>query len=258
MPRPRKTTTRKRVVKKRIFKPKMTLRAKENQILCVRKHVASKDLLLGNVGASSTATTQLNNSGLFTLTCPAAQAIYYFTVGLGFCLRDVPDVSGYQLLYDRFRFRKVEVKLFPVNTVSATAVNIIGAPGTGETYGNGSIGGFLHHCIDYDDNVVPVASDVGIDTIRNRKSYKMVNIATNKPITMTLRPRIAVGAYESAAVFQGYANMPAMWCDTVAPSDVIEHYGWKGIFELVNPNSNVNYVNFKLEVTYHLEFCDPK
>lgn len=259
MPRkPGVITARKRVSRqRRIVRPKLSVRNLENQSLHTRKVAASKDLTLVN-SATSAGSFTLNNQGFTTLTTTAAQQTFYYSMAMGFCLADIPDATQYSLLYDRYRLNKVEVKLYPVNTMSATSNNVVGNPNPGLTWGNGQMGGFVHYAIDYDDRAAPTASDVGIDTLRNRTSYRMVNVARAKPITLSFRPRLAIAAYEASTAFAGYSNMRAQWLDTVSPSDDIEHYGWKAVFEIMNPSSNINYMNYKLEVTYHLEFRDPK
>jgi len=94
--------------------------------------------------------------------------------------------------------------------------------------------------------------------MRDRPSYKMYNLARARPIVIRIKPRCAVAAYQgSTALFTGYKNVAAGWNDCVSPSHTIEHFGIKFIIEVLNPSAAVNYMNMKIEATYHMSFKDP-
>lgn len=112
----------------------------------------------------------------------------------------------------------------------------------------------LHSAVDYDDDAAPTASDVGIDLLRARPSYRAENCSLTRKLTYSWKPRLAVAAYGSG-VFTSYANLPPVWLETASPS--VAHYGYKFIFEVMNPYAGVNYYGLKVELEYLMDFTDP-
>lgn len=203
--------------------------------------VTSKDIVASstmNVASSGGGVT-VNNAGMFTTATGGAQTTYYHAFAMFFTASTLPNASAYTALFDRYRINKVSVRFYPVNTGNNAQDSSV--------VGNAQFGGFLHWIIDYDDAAVPTASDVGVDTMRQRLSYKMTNIHNKKNVlSRTFKPRMAVAAY--GGTFAQYQNVKAGWIDSVSLG--VQHYGLKGIFEMVAPSTNTYFQNFKLEVTY--------
>lgn len=207
--------------------------------------VASKDFGASCVTNGPLGSLSFNNVGMTTITTTAVQTTFYYGFSMFFTLDTIPTFASYVSAYDRFNIQKVVVKIYPVCT-SSTGQDIVNPS-------NSQCNGFLHWVIDSEDANLPSASDLGVDTLRRRPSYRMVNLARSRPMTRTVMPRIALGAYSGA--FTSYANRKPGWIDTASPS--VQHYGLKGVFEVVNPSAVVHYINFKVEATYYFRLKDP-
>jgi hypothetical protein len=192
---------------------------------------------------SAGASFSTNSAGLLNLTTGALQNVYYYAFSFGFCLADLPAITDFTALFERYRFDKVLVRLIPINNMSTT-------PATG---GNGGLGGLLHTAIDFNDFGAVSASESGINTLRQRPSYQMQSILTTEPLTWEVTPRVAMPAYASGA-FSSYVNAPAPWLDILSTG--VEHYGMKWVFEAVDPTAAVSYFNFKMELEYRMSFTD--
>jgi hypothetical protein len=203
----------------------------------------SGSLTLVSASASSGASTTINSAGLYNLATGSGQNQYYFTTSMGFCLADVPTASDFTGLFERWRLNAVEVTFLPMNTSSISSV----------AGGNGDLGLLLHSVVDYNDRALITASDTGINSMRQRPTYRLIQGTTGKPIRFRIRPRTAIAAYAGGA-FTSYVNMAPQWCD--ATSSSVEHYGLKLCWEVMNPTSVASFINFKLEVKYWLSFTD--
>lgn len=210
-------------------------------------NVGSKDFGSGiSVGAGSPGgSLNFSNSGLTTLSTSTIQSTYYFSWAFYAMLQQLPNYTQLAGLFDRYNLMKVQLRFVPVN-------NVVAAQDAGNT-SNAQAGGFLHWITDYDDAVAPTSSDIGIDSLRQRPSYRWCSIQDKRRMSRSFRPRIAVGAYSGA--FTSYANRSPGWLDSQSPA--VQHYGLKGIFEIMNPNNVTYYINMKCEATLHLRLKDP-
>lgn len=161
-------------------------------------------------------------------------------------LDSLPDYTEFTTLFDRYKIVGMKLKLIPFNTQSEVGAAV------SATYAQTGV--IWHGITDYDDaNSAPTATDVGINTLREYESYKVRNVLNGRPVTQYCKPRIATAAY-GASVFTRFANMKNLWID--ANSSDVQHYGFKGIFEM-SPNSaaiNTTIAIFiKAELT--LYFC---
>jgi len=216
----------------------------------IRRHafrviVGSKDFGSAIGIATSLGSMSVTNAGMTTLATIALQTTFYYAFSMYFTLNTLPNYTTYTNAYDQYMIKSVTLKFYPVNNmVTAQDANNLA---------NSQFGGFLHWIVDYDDAGIPTASDVGIDTLRRRPSYKMMNIHRSTCLRRSLRPHIAVGAY--AGAFTSFKNDKSGWIDCNSPAT--QHYGIKGIFEMVNPSANISFQNFKCEATFDLVFKDP-
>lgn len=241
------TTRRRRITRRRTFRRRRTV----NPGRLVRAPhyfrvvVASKDFGSSAGTAASGGSFSFSNVGMTTLTTLAAQTTFYYAFSLYFSLSVLPNASQYLSLFDRYNLQRCTVKFYPVN-------NMVTASDTANP-ANSQFGGFLHWITDYDDADIPNASDIGVDELRQRTSYRMMNIHRSTVLSRSVRPRIAVGAYSGA--FTSFANRAPGWVDSNSPA--VQHYGIKGVFEMVNPSATISYQNFKCEITYHFRCKDP-
>lgn len=242
----RRTARRRRVVRRRLIR-KPTVRRLVNSPHYFKLTVGSKDFGSGIGTAAGTLSSYINfnNVGMCTIGTAASQTTQYFAWSFYAMLNQLSAVGTLAGLFDRYNLMKVQLRFIPVATV-ATAQD---APNPA----NGQVGGFLHWITDFDDSVIPTPSDSGIDALRQRPSYRWCNILDRRRMSRSFRPRIAVGAY--SGTFTSYANRAPGWIDSQSPS--VQHYGLKGIFEVVNPDALAYYINMKCEATFHLRFRDP-
>lgn len=242
MPRARKYPKRKLGRKFRKYKRKMNY---NSVVHSFKRTVASKSFALLDTQVSFGGNINFSNSGMLTLSLPAVQSTHYFSFAKAFLINELPNFSEFTSLYDQYKIIGIVFRIIPVNNTSGTQ-SIANVQ-------NGDLGGFLHWHIDHDDYASAPASDIGIDDMRQRPDYKIHNLfnSYNKNgFKRYIKPRVAIAAYNGA--FSGYMNAGNKWIDCNSPQ--VEHYGIKGIFEIVNPSSEVRYVNMKCEATYYLRF----
>lgn len=211
---------------------------------------AFRDIIsIKNLAGLQTSSGLSNSSGspaLWTVSTTAVASVQYFSFSFTFALSDLVNMSQYTTLFDMYRIDRVVVKVFPI-------ANFVSQEST-QSAVQSATGGWLHWAQDYDDATLPTASDVGIDSLRQHKAYKMCNIHKSSCLTQRIRPRMAMAAYGTGA-FTSYTNVKPNWIDSNSPG--VAHYGLKGIFEIVNPAAAANFVNFKLEVTYFFRTKEP-
>jgi len=174
------------------------------------------------------------------------QGVQFFSMSLNFQQVVAAATSSIPNRFDRYKIDKVVLKLIPL----ANYVSEESATNTQSQMCNG----FLHSVTDYDDTIPIPASLAGVTSMRERRGYRVANMVTKRQHTFVIRPRIAVSSYGSGA-FSSYANSKAQWIDTQSPS--VEHYGWKGIFQVLNPSTASFFVNFQSVITYYMSFRDP-
>lgn len=198
-----------------------------------------------NTAVSASSTIAMNNAGLFTLTTPAIAGIHYMSLGLAFNMGDPSGSSELAALYDQYRLRKVELEFVPFWNEAFTA---------GSGGGNGLLTGVVSSAFDYDDNSAPAASNTGVLALQQYTSYRvdpLVQSMTNGRLKWTVNPRVAVAVY-GGGVFSSYAVFDPPWIDCA--SAVVEHYGIKFVFEMLNPAAVACNLDFRVIAHYHLEY----
>jgi len=140
-----------------------------------------------------------------------------------FQLADIDQYVALAAVFDQYKFNSVEVYIEP-----QTALTSIANPGK------------YVSIIDYDDTAA-------LTTVGQALDYS--NALVTGGVSSHYRrfvPHMAVGAY-SGALFTGFRNVPADWCDCSSPT--IKHYGLKLAFE---PTSSIT--TFDLIFRYHISF----
>lgn len=189
--------------------------------------------------AGSTCTFNAANN-LLSLSTSATNTTHYFAVSMAFCLDDIPNITEFTSLFDMYRINAVALRIYPVATVAATGTSA----GT-----NTNTGGWLHHITDDDDYATLTASDVGIDEIRQYSNYKVVNVASRRPIRRLIRPKISMAA-AGGGTFSTAVNLRPKWINSAYTNTT--HYGWKGVFEIYDPAAATTNLSFKIEPIYYI------
>lgn len=196
--------------------------------------------MVAGATAVSGGSITLNNAGILTLATPALAGLTYQTWGTAYTFSDPSGSSELAALYDQYRLVRVDVELVPIYNTSLST----------PTAGNGSLAGWLHSVQDYDDAAAPTASNTGILTLQQYRSYRCDPLVAHGRLTWSIRPKVAMAAF-GATLFTQYAVTEAPWID--CNSAVVEHYGLKFIFEIVNPGANIAFLDYRFNVRYHLE-----
>lgn len=220
-----------------------------NKIHAFKRTVASKNFSQVYTDVSAGSNINFSNSGMVTLSLSATQNTQYFAFGKAFVLSELPNYTEITQLFDSYKIIGIKFRIIPVN--NTTSVDDTTNPA------NGMLGGFLHWIVDHDDNDAPTASDVGIDELRQNNSYKVHNLfnSYNKNgFVRYIRPKIPIASTYGA--LSGTIESKPQWLDCNSP--IVDHFGLKGVFEIVNPSANVRYLNMKMEATYYLRAKDPR
>lgn len=223
-------------------------RVSNNRAYLFKRWVAYSNTSFGNryggfltFDAEKVATMTLSN---------VAGSVSYGTLSLDFQLRDLVDYTDFTSLYDKYKIAFVKVHVIPFGTAALTGAAY------SSVYGQSSI--IIHSIMDSDDNVVPVASAAGVDTLRQYQSYKVQNLFANntKGSVRLLRPSILVGVNDGTGAAVGSRVTRSSWLNLGNTS--VPHFGMKYIFEGISGGSNdaVNgqKVEMKIEAKFYLAF----
>ena len=122
-----------------------------------------------------------------------------------FKLGSAIDSGDFTTLYDKYKILMVKIKIM-YQAESATS-------------GGASVLPIFNYCTDYDDSVAPTS----LNNVATKQRARSLVLSANKPITITLRPKVAVPVYQG--VLTAYSVNKAPYVDCVYP-DVL-HYGLK-------------------------------
>lgn len=198
----------------------------------------------GTVMQRSNTNTTLN----FVSNNTAGGQISYGTAYVYFMLSSLPAYTEYTALFDSFRIRKIVMKFTPYNTQS------LSDPGTGGTYGGIDV--IMHHAIDHDGANAPTASEAGIQDLQQYVSYKTHRwLNRTRPISVVIKPKAQIQMSQGISSVQGEARR-SQWIDCAYPA--IPHYGWRCVFEALNPNNNTQALPVRVETTYYIQFRGPR
>lgn len=192
-------------------------------------------------GGASSFTKYDASTGGCVLTTSASIGQEYFSFGQAFCLRDLTARTEVTNLFDEYSIRKVIIKFTPMYT---GANDQTGA-------GDADLNAVLHYAIDHNDYASPSADENGIDELRQRLSYKCVNMLSKggRAVKIVIKPRVAVPVY-AGEIASGYATGPKkIWLNTDYADT--EHYGLRGVFEVYNPSANAHFISYRYDVTYY-------
>lgn len=241
--KPYRKTYGRRYKKYRMTKPM------SNNVHRFKRHTyLTNGLITTVVGGTNGESIANGVDGLHLMTGAAGTSNFtYYSFGCAFKLDQLPNYAEFQSLYERYKINGVAIKLIPFSTQSIIGINA--APTQSQAV-------LIHSVIDTDDGIPIVASGTGVQSLRERVSYKVANALGYKnqvPYKRYCKPAIAVVAFSTVGT--DYATEKNKWILT-ASADV-EHYGHKFIIEVFSPNSSASYdIWFKTEVTYYMTLKD--
>lgn len=179
----------------------------------------------------------LSNGGLMTVTT-ASGGVSHGSFGVAFSLSALPANNEFTTLFDQYRITWVDLDIIPEWNMAYTAFSS----------GNGTTGGWFHSAVDYDDNSAPTASQTGVSELAQYPSYKCLPITSH--VRVSFKPKVALAAY-AASAFTSYASASDQWLDCA--SSAIEHYGFKGVVEVIAPSSASVFANYRWVARVHVE-----
>lgn len=245
--RNRNVTARSRFLRKPQYKPMITQR------WCNFAEIFDLGATSGlNIiaGATSGTSSFLVQDYLIINTAPTANTYLAFTYAAQF--RHIVNVVEFSGLFDRYKINGVSFKIIPIVNTYLAAPGVATNTGTTIDRTNSSVCmPLVHWVIDYEDVVVPLASQAGIDRLRQYNNYKVVRFdGSNKIAKRFWKPKILVGAQadDNAANITSFTRK-APWINTAQTN--VDHMGLKGIIEILNPTTSAAYVNLKVEVKFY-------
>lgn len=191
--------------------------------------------------ATSAGTSSFVGSTLSIVT-PAVAGTNFYTFGYMFRLGDLPSYTEIQNMYDMYKIVGVALRIFPLFSDSNTAT-------TGSVQGMGTI---IHSVVDLDDAAAPVASENGVNALREYgNTYKCHNLLMTKKWSRYVRPRtVGLLVDNGGANVQAQSNK-AGWVDCAQPN--IAHYGIKCIIETNTFSAVALSMSFKVEAKYYIK-----
>lgn len=214
---------------------------KKFNIHSYKRYAELKNVSHKNISASTGATCVATTDYL-VLSPYNAVGQNYYSIGLSFCMGDIPSYLEFSSLYDSYMLYGVKVNLYPMCS-------------QGIMFGNGTLEGMLlHYIVDHDDDTQFTADAAGLALMKEYTGYKtVINASGTKRISIYIRPKISVEAYNTIAT---YGSMEAQYkyIDWQAPN--IPHYGLKLFFEHYHVTTDAASFYWKVEVKYYFKCKD--
>lgn len=171
----------------------------------------------------------------------------YFSNSHYFTLAGVPGYTEFTNLFEKYMIAGIKLKIisFPTSSDSQSS----------HVEQNSGTCAIIHSAIDTNDATALGAGYLGVDALRQKPTYKTMNMITSKPFKRYFKPRVANEVYGTGGT-RFSTPTKKDWIST-ANTDV-EHYGLKYAMEVFSSDSTVDsYVHFKIEATYYLLCRDP-
>jgi hypothetical protein len=144
-------------------------------------HTFTRDWIIGNANASA-----------------AGDAVGAYA----FNLSSLPSYTEFTALFDQYRFKRVDISFWPLQSVATSTANAIPTIAT---------------VIDYDDNAL-------LANLPNAMQYSNCVLHNPyKPFTVSFRPHLPIAAFDGT--FNAFANTQDQWIDSGSPNAL--HYGLK-------------------------------
>lgn len=176
----------------------------------------------------------------------------YASFALAFSLSDVPNSTEFTYLFDMFRIKGIQVKLYPILQAGLSSTSgILGAA-------DGYVECVVHSVIDHDDVIPFTASEAGVLEMMERPGYKIHGVGLpSKPIfSRTWAPVHLAIVENAAAAATARATAPRkQWLDCAYPGAL--HYGLKFIIEAHHGAYTLNMaLQYRMVIAFNLEFKD--
>ena len=156
-------------------------------------------------------------------------------------LEDLPGYTDFTNLFDMYKITGIKVRFIPYSSSGATA-------GTQLSSGSAPV---IHTVLDFDDNAVPLATETGLQTMRQSSYYR---VSRNK-MSRYFSPKQTGYVQDSIALADATTSLKPRWVSTEAAR--VYHMGLKGIVECIsNGDPLTRYWFYKPEVTMYLAFKD--
>lgn len=189
-------------------------------------------------------TFDLDRQAVFTLS-NVAGSTSYGTLSMDFQVQDIPTLTDFGALYDKYKIAFVKVRIIPYATSAQT-----GAAFTSQ-YGQSAV--MVHSILDTDDNVIPTGTPAGVDLLREYQTYKVKNLFSGGGVTRVIRPRILTAVNDSTGLNVG-SKVTTGWLNLQNVG--VPHFGMKFIFEGVSGGSsdpvNGQKIMMKIEAKFYL------
>lgn len=180
---------------------------------------------LGNgSGSANTSDGLILNSGTNT-----TSNVSYHSYSYQFMLQNLPSFTEFTNLFDQYKVLSVRIRFIPFQTTSISDLNTT----------NQCLSLIHSSVIDYDDSVLFASSNAGLQEMRQYESFREKNLfRPSGQFVRKIRPHVSVPVYKSG-VSSAYSNVPARWIDCNYTD--VEHYGFKGMFQVFAPSSSIAY-----------------
>lgn len=184
---------------------------------------------------SLTLTSVVGNGGAMTFTSDGliiatgalgVSNVIYCSYSVMVKLIGLPDAFDFQALFDQYKIVRARLRFTPMQNVS------LGDPNANQ------VQSLMHYSVlDYDDNTLFPANNAGVQAMREYESFRQMNMFNGRDFVRTARPRVAVPVYQGATNPDAYTSHTSPWID--ANYNQVEHYAFKGMFQVFVPNTSV-------------------
>lgn len=193
---------------------------------------------------------QKQNDFLIIAPGSTQNAVYFGTGVYSFVLSDLPSVTEFSSLFDRYKVHKVSMYILSMASHVPS-----GPPGAVSAY-TASPSTFLHYVLDNDDATPYIASEAGLDAMRQVKGYRCKRMIAGKPLVIRLRPKYLSEVYRSA-ISTTYSSRASPWLSTAAGGVDAPGFGVKFLMECLGTGA-LAIQTFKVWVKAYISLKDPK
>jgi len=177
------------------------------------------------------------NGSMFTLASAADSMTNTIQWGNSFVfkLSSIVDQNDFVNLFDRYKIVGVKLKImYQAESASAGGLGVLP---------------IFNYAIDNDDAAIPSS----LNTIMSKQRSKSVVLTANRPISIYVKPKVAVAVYQS--LLTGYSSQSSQFINATYPD--VQHYGLKTwINNFYAPGGANNQIT--IQPTYYIACRDPQ
>lgn len=239
-----------------------SLRARANGPIIVKRTIAfntdtnaggggTNNFFVGLFSSGVSMTIGTGSSIQIAYSTGTAGGIAYQGFNYQFNISNFVDFTYAVNMFDKYRIRKVKIKMTPYQTSSLSAT---GASASTTDYGQAA--GFIHTVVDYNSVQNLAASEAGITLAMAYSTYRRARWP-GKGISITLRPQAAQQVEVPGGSYTTALMVPRKtWLASVA--NTVAHFGVRAMTEMLVPSANTVAFAFRGEATYWVEFAAPR